>query len=172
LAAMNPQRDYGKPRLFVDRVFTLRGIGTVVTGTLTGGRFRRGQNIMVQRQKLQARIRSIQSHGVELDNAQPGMRTALNLSDVTIDQIKRGDLITDSDLLASSTLIARIERSSRLRGKDPAGHPLKNGSSAYLHHGTSRVAARVTSLETDKLEPGQKTTAHLKLASPIFAFAG
>src|SRR4029077_9584372 len=105
LAAMNPQRDYGKPRLFVDRVFTLRGIGTVVTGTLTGGRFRRGQNIMVQRQKLQARIRSIQSHGVELDNAQPGMRTALNLSDVTIDQIKRGDLITDSDLLASSTLI-------------------------------------------------------------------
>jgi selenocysteine-specific elongation factor len=172
LAAMNPQRDYGKPRLFVDRVFTLRGIGTVVTGTLTGGRFRRGQNIIVQPQKFQARIRSIQSHGIELDNAQPGMRTALNLSDVTIDQIKRGDLITDSDLLASSTLIARIERSSRLRGKHPAGHPLKNGSSAYLHHGTSRVAARVTSLETDKLEPGQKTSAHLKLASPIFAFAG
>jgi selenocysteine-specific elongation factor len=172
LAAMNPQRDYGKPRLFVDRVFTLRGIGTVVTGTLTGGRFRRGQNIIVQPQKFQARIRSIQSHGIELDNAQPGMRTALNLSDVTIDQIKRGDLITDSDLLASSTLIARTERSSRLRGKHPAGHPLKNGSSAYLHHGTSRVAARVTSLETDKLEPGQKTSAHLKLASPIFAFAG
>jgi len=172
LAGMHSQRDYGKPRLFVDRVFTLRGTGTVVTGTLTGGQFRRGQNIIVQPKRLEARIRSIQSHGIELDNAQPGMRTALNLSDVTIDQIKRGDVITDSDLPASSTLIARIERSSRLRVKDPASHPLRNGSSVYLHHGTSRVTAKVTSVESDRLERGQKTTAHLKLASPIFAFAG
>src|SRR5438105_8686856 len=131
LAAMHPQRDFGKPRLFIDRVFTLRGIGTVVTGTLTGGRFHRGQSIIVQPQKLPARIRSIQSHGVELDCAQPGMRTALNLPDVAIDQIKRGDVITDSDLLANSTLIAQMERSPRLRVKQPVGHSLKNGSSVY-----------------------------------------
>jgi selenocysteine-specific elongation factor len=172
LAVMNPQRDFGKPRLFIDRIFTLRGIGTVVTGTLNGGQFHRGQSIIVQPQKLQARIRSIQSHGVEIDCAQPGMRTALNLPDIALDQIKRGDVITDSDLVASLTLIAEIEKSPRLRIKEPAARPLKNGSSVYLHHGTLRVAARVTLLERNALAPGQKTIAHFKLASPIFAFAG
>ncbi len=172
LAVMHPQRDFGKPRLFIDRLFTLRGIGTVVTGTLTGGGFHRGQSIIVQPQKLKARTRSIQSHGVELDCAQPGMRTALNLPDVAIDQIKRGDVITDSDLVGSSTIVAQMERSTRLRVKQPAARPLKNGSSVYLHHGTLRVTARVTLVETKTLEPGEKTTARLKLASPIFAFFG
>ncbi len=172
LAALYPQRDFGKPRLFIDRAFTLRGIGTVATGTLTGGRFHRGQSVIVQPQKLPARIRSLQSHGAEIDCAQPGMRTALNLPDVAINQIKRGDMITDSDLVASSTIVARIERSPRLRAKDPAARPLKNGSSVYLHHGTLRVSARVTLVETKALEPGKKATARLKLASPIFAFVG
>jgi selenocysteine-specific elongation factor len=172
LAAMHPQRDFGKPRLFIDRAFTLRGIGTVATGTLTGGRFHRGQSVIVQPQKLPARIRSLQSHGAEIDCAQPGMRTALNLPDVAIDQIKRGDVITDSDLVASSTIVAQMERSPRLRAKDPAARPLKNGSSVYLHHGTLRVSARVTLVETKALEPGKKATARLKLASPIFAFVG
>jgi selenocysteine-specific elongation factor len=172
LADIHPQRDFGKPRLFVDRVFTLRGIGTVVTGTLTGGRFHRGQSIIVQPQKLPARIRSIQSHGIELDCAQPGMRTALNLTDVAIDQIKRGDVITDSDLVASSTIVAQMERSPRLSAKEPAARPLKNGSSVYLHHGTLRAPARVTLVETKTLEAGKKKTARLKLASPIFAFVG
>src|SRR5437773_3324389 len=112
------------------------------------------------------------SHGVEIDCAQPGMRTALNLPDVAIDQIKRGDVITDSDLVASSTIVAQVERSPRLRIKEPAARPLKNGSSVYLHHGTSRVAVKVALLEKGELEPGQKTIAHLKLASPIFAFVG
>lgn len=172
LAAMQPQCDFGKPRLFIDRIFTLRGIGTVVTGTLTGGQFHRGQNIIVQPQKLKARIRSIQSHGVEIERAQPGMRTALNLPDVAIGQIKRGDVITDSDLVASLSLIAEIEKSPRLRVNKRTARPLKNGSSVYLHHGTLRVAARVTLLERNVVAPGQKTIAHLKLASTIFAFAG
>ena len=172
LAALHPQRDFGKPRLFIDRAFTLRGIGTVATGTLTGGRFHRGQSVIVQPQKLPARIRSLQSHGAEIDCAQPGMRTALNLPDVAINQIKRGDMITDSDLVASSTIVAQMERSPRLRAKEPAARPLKNGSSVYLHHGTLRVSARVTLVETKALEPGKKATARLKLASPIFAFVG
>jgi selenocysteine-specific elongation factor len=172
LEAVRPQRDFGKPRLFVDRVFTLRGIGTVATGTLTGGRFHRGQSVIVQPQKLPARIRSLQSHGAEIDCAQPGMRTALNLPDVAIDQIKRGDVITDSDLVASATIVAQMERSPRLRAKEPAARPLKNGSSVYLHHGTLRVSARVTLVEAKTLEPGKEATARLKLASPIFAFVG
>jgi selenocysteine-specific elongation factor len=171
LAAMHSEPDFGKPRLFIDRAFTLRGIGTVVTGTLVGGQLHRGQSIVVQPQKLQARIRSIQNHGAEIDCAEPGMRTALNLPDIGMDQIKRGDVVTNSDLLASSALSAVIERSLRLGAKDPAARRLKNGASVYLHHGSSRVAARVSLLQGSALEPGQKSIAHLKLA-PIFAFAG
>jgi selenocysteine-specific elongation factor len=172
LATMPIQSDFGKPRLFVDRAFTLRGVGTVVTGTLTGGRFHRGQSISVQPQNLPARIRSIQSHGVEIDSALPGMRTALNLSDVPVDQVKRGDVITLSDFAPTSTLIAQIEKSPRLQAKSPAARPLKNGSSVYLHHGASRVTARIALLEKNGLELGQKRIAHLKLASPIIAFVG
>ena len=108
LARTEPQRDIRKPRLFIDRVFTLRGIGTVVTGTLTGGSLRRGQQIVVYPTNLETRIRSIQSHGHELEVAQPGMRTAINLPDLRVDQIKRGDALTLPDHGApTSTLIVR-----------------------------------------------------------------
>ena len=156
LAPMAPPRDYGKPRLFIDRVFTLRGIGTVVTGTLTGAELRSGQKIVVQPGNRETRIRSIQSHGQELELAQPGMRTAINLADVEVEQIQRGDVITIGDLgQASGRLLARLH----------LAQSLKTGSSVYLHHGTSRVAARILSLEKEGV-------ARLKLASPLFAFLG
>src|SRR6266403_150158 len=177
LATLPPQRDIGKARLFVDRAFTLRGIGTVVTGTLTGGKLRRGQNVIVQPQNFEARIRSIQSHGCELESAKPGMRTAINLPDVAIgagpEQVKRGDVITSVDLgRSSSTLDVLLEKSRRLDRKDPAARPLKNGSSVYVHHGTARFSAKIALLEECALEPGKEAIAQLKLASPIFAFLG
>jgi len=176
-ATMQAQPDFGKPRLFVDRAFTLHGIGTVVTGTLTGGQIRRGQNVVVQPQDFEARIRSIQSHRSELECAQPGMRTAINLPDVAIGdgpaQIKRGEVITAVDLgKSSASLIAILEKSSRPGRKDVAARPLKNGSSAYLHHGTSRLPAKINLLEERALEPGKQTIAQVKLESPIFAFLG
>ncbi|HUE62416.1 MAG TPA: selenocysteine-specific translation elongation factor [Chthoniobacterales bacterium] len=177
LSTMQPQRDLGKPRLFVDRAFTLHGIGTVVTGTLTGGQLHRGQSIVVQPQNFEARIRSIQSHGSELESAQPGMRTAINLPDVEIGdapgRIKRGDVISVVDLGRSSTsLIVLLEKSSRLDRKDVAARPLKNWASVYLHHGTSRFPAKIYLLEDRALEPGKQTIAQVKLESPIFAFLG
>ena len=177
LSGMQPQRDIGKPRLFIDRAFTLRGIGTVVTGTLTGGELRRGQKVVVQPQNLEVRIRSIQSHSCELESAKPGMRTAINLPDVAIgaspEQIKRGDVITFLDLgRSSSTLDVLLEKSRRLGRKDPGARPLKNGSSVYVHHGTARFSAKLALLEERALEPGKKAIAQLRLASPIFAFLG
>ena len=172
-ATLHPSRDYGKPRLFVDRVFTLRGIGTVVTGTLSGGQLRREQKIVVQPGNLHTRIRSVQSHGREVEVAEPGMRTAINLPDVSVEQIVRGNIVTITDFVpASSTLIALLEKSPRLLRENPGARPLKNGSSIYLHHGTSRTAAKVTFLKNRRLEPGKREIARLKLASPIFAFAG
>ena len=177
LSTTQPQRDLGKPRLFIDRAFTLHGIGTVVTGTLSNGQLRRGQNVIVQPQNFEARIRSIQSHGFELESAQPGMRTAINLPDVAIgdapEQIKRGDVITVVDLgKSSASLIVLLEKSSRLGRKDAAARPLKNGTSVHLHHGTSRFPAKINLLEDRALEPGKQTIAQVKLKSPIFAFLG
>jgi selenocysteine-specific elongation factor len=162
LATAQPRRDYGKPRLFIDRVFSLRGIGTIVTGTLTGGQLRRGQKIILQPGNFEARIRSIQSHGADREFTQPGMRTAINLPDIAIQQIRRGDVVTVVDLgEASSSLLVQLERSPRLN----LARPFKNGTSVYLHHGTSRVAARIAFL-------GKDGSALLKLAAPIFAFLG
>jgi selenocysteine-specific elongation factor len=173
LARTESQRDIRKPRLFIDRVFTLRGIGTVVTGTLTGGSLRRGQQIVVYPTNLETRIRSIQSHGQELEVAQPGMRTAVNLPDLRVDQIKRGDVVTlPGHGAPSSTLVVLVEKPSRPNGDKTVAHPLKNGSSIYVHHGASRVAARIRFRESGSLEAGKEKIAHLTLASPIFAFIG
>ena len=173
LAKTQPQLDVCKPRLFIDRVFTLRGIGTVVTGTLTGGSLRRGQQIVVYPSNLETRIRSIQSHGHERDVAQPGMRTAINLPDLRLDQVKRGDVVTlPGHGMPTSTLIVRVVRPSRLSCNKTVAHPLKNGLSTYVHHGTARVAARIRFRENGSLEVGKEKSAHLTLASPIFAFIG
>ena len=186
LSTMQPQRDVGKSRLFIDRAFVLRGIGAVVTGTLTGGRLHRGQAVVIQPQNFDARIRSIQTHGSEVEYAQPGMRTAINLPDVGIGdglgRIKRGDVITivdpsaslraSSGSGASATLVVLLEKSHRLKPKDPAARPLKNGTSVNLHHGTSRFPAKIYLLDSDALEPGKQMIAQLKPESPIFAFLG
>ena len=173
LAKIDPQRDISKPRLFIDRVFTLRGIGTVVTGTLTGGSLRRGQQIVVYPTNLETRIRSIQSHGHELEVAQPGMRTAINIPDLRVDQINRGDVVTlPGQGVPTSALIVHVEKLSRVNRDKTVGHPLKNGSSVYVHHGASRVAAKIRFRENGPLEVGKGKSAHLKFASPIFAFIG
>src|SRR5437867_1337761 len=136
--------------------------------------------------KIDARIRSIQSHGCELENAQPGMRTAISLPDVGIGdgpaRIKRGDVITVADPSASlrtnlgsgasPILAVLLEKSNRLKPKDPAARPLKNGTSVNLHHGTSRFPARIYLLDSDALEPGKQMIAQLQPESPIFAFLG
>jgi selenocysteine-specific elongation factor len=170
-------RDIGKPRLFVDRAFTLRGIGTVVTGTLTGGELRRSENIRVQPQNFHARIRSIQSHGRDVELAKPGTRTAINLPDVAVgtdaQSIQRGDVITIADVAAATaTLNVLLEKSSRLSREDSAARPLKNGTSVYVHHGTARVPAKILFLDDAALGCGEHAIAQLRLQSPILAFLG
>ena len=176
LSVRHAQRDIGKPRLFVDRAFTLHGIGTVVTGTLAGGILRCGQKIVIQPRNCAARIRSIQNHGRDAEVAMPGMRTALNLPDLKIGTgdgaIARGDAITTMDLEASSVLNVALVKSSRLGDREPAGRPLKHGTSIYLYHGTARVGAKIFLFENSALKPGETVLAQLRLESPVFAFVG
>jgi selenocysteine-specific elongation factor len=173
LAAMHPQRDFGKPRLFIDRVFTLRGIGTVVTGTLSGGSIRRNQDVVVEPRNISARVRSIQNHGRDVEIAYPGMRTAVNLPDLSIGKngIQRGDLITVHSLGSPHvTIDVLLERSSRLKRNSSAARPIKNGSSVQVHFGTRRIAAKITLFDQPALGAGQSAIARLRLDSPIVAF--
>src|SRR3989442_992711 len=133
LARAPPPRDIGKPRLPVDRVFTLRGIGTVVTGTLTGGEFRRGQAVVIQPLGKTARIRGLQNHNRDVEVGEPGTRAALNLPDVEGSAaqtgIARGDVVTLSEFgKGSDTMDVLLEKSVRLvGGRTGAALPLKDG---------------------------------------------
>jgi selenocysteine-specific elongation factor len=175
LALTSPQRDIDKPRLFVDRAFSLHGIGTVVTGTLSGGTFRRGQTAVVQPQNSKTRIRSLQHHGRDAEMAPPGMRTAMNLPDLVVgssaDAIKRGDVVTIEGVEPTFTFDVLVEKSARLTQKQPAALPLKNGASIYVHHGTTRIATNVVFLDCDALACGE-AIAQLRLESPTLAFIG
>ncbi len=170
LSSLTPQRDLGKPRLFVDRAFSLRGIGTVVTGTLTGGKLTRGQTVILQPQNVSTRVRTIQSHNREQNEVGPGTRVALNLPDIENDVVKRGDVVTILELgQPVSTIDVVIGRSRRLPVKTRA---IKNSSLVSLHHGATRVAARVIFAAQKNLGPGEDALAQLRLESPIFAFIG
>ncbi len=174
-ATMQTQRDFGKPRLFVDRVFMLRGIGTVVTGTLSGGSIRRDQDVVVQPRNISARVRSVQNHGRDIEMAQPGMRTAMNLPDVSIGEngIQRGDLVTTEDLGSPTAIFdVLVERLPRLKRNSPAARPIKNGSAVQVHFGTSRTAAKITLFDGPAVGPGQSAIAQLRFDSPILAFVG
>ena len=169
LAALPVPRDIGKARLFVDRTFTLHGIGTVVTGTLADGSLRAGDTVFVQSGNISARVRSLQTHGRDVDFIQQGTRTAINLPDLQIGiDVKRGDVIASQPFEPTSTLTVLLTRSARLQ----RATPIKSGTSAYLHHGTARVPAKVILAEADSLGTGENAVAQLRLDAPLFAFVG
>jgi selenocysteine-specific elongation factor len=178
----DPSRNLGRPRLHVDRAFSLRGIGTVVTGTLTGGNFRRGDAVRVQPFGAEVRIRNLQSFNEDVDCAVPGTRAAVNLPNLGVRRsipggavdIGRGDVIVlpiSGD--PSRTLDVRLivsPRKSRLSGTDDGS--VKSGSQVRLHYGTSHALARIILYHRRQVAVGESGFAQLRLAVPMFAFAG
>ena len=161
-----PPRDVGKPRLPVDRAFALRGVGTVVTGTLSGGTLSRGQSVVVQPGTAAGKVRSVQSHNRDVQTAVPGSRVALNVPELA--GVERGAVVTLAALGdPSDTLDVWLTRSARAEG-----NPLPHAARVFVHHGTAAVAGRVYLLDRTPLEPGQAGLAQLRLASPVYAWAG
>ncbi|HEY7266695.1 MAG TPA: selenocysteine-specific translation elongation factor [Solirubrobacterales bacterium] len=146
------------PVLHVDRVFTLRGIGTVVTGTLWSGSLAAGQIVEVLPDGAELRVRSVQVHDRPVDRAERGQRVALNLVGPERDRIERGDVISSpgSGLRPSYRLDVRLS---------PAFHAEDRTRRVQVHHGTRRAAARVVPLDEGDL-------AQLRLESPLIARAG
>ena len=168
LSRTPPPRDNGKPRLPVDRVFTLTGTGTVVTGTLSGGILRRSQSVVIQPSGKAARVRRLQSHGLDVDAAGPGSRTALNLADVDAhDGVHRGDVVTIPGLGRPNDIVdVLLEISAR------AERPLKDSLRVRVHHGSGNVAAHVALATGKELAVGARTIAQFRLELPAFMFTG
>src|SRR5438876_1244816 len=171
-----PQRDIGKPRLAVDRAFILRGIGTIVTGTLVGGRLRRGQTVVVQPAKILARIRAIQNHNREVEEIGPGTRTALSLPDVAVAREKntpgvwRGDVIALSEFGDASAIAdVMLSRSPRLSTKTRS---IKHGATVRVHHASANFGARVFFQTSEELRAGETAIAQIRFEAPVFVFAG
>jgi selenocysteine-specific elongation factor len=156
----------GPGRLHVDRSFTLKGIGTVVTGTLWTGALEAGQEVRIEPSGRTARIRSVQVHDHPVERAAAGQRVALNLAGADRDQVARGDVVTTGPALAPTYL---IDCAVQLAA---AARPLRRGMRVHLYHGTREAPARVTPLAGEALEPGTAGFAQLRLERPIVPLAG
>ncbi|MEM9282527.1 MAG: selenocysteine-specific translation elongation factor [Verrucomicrobiota bacterium] len=175
-------RSIGKPRLPVDRAFSLKGVGTVVTGTLTEGEVAVGMELVVQPGGTEASVRSAQSHGSKAEVVPPGTRTALNLTGVSLreargavrDGIGRGDVLVKKGLGEAVNVIdVRVSKSDReIRGMKQSKRPLRTGRQVMFHHGSSGMPARIHFLGQRSLSPGETVAAELRFNEPVYVFVG
>ncbi len=149
-------------RLPVDRVFTIKGFGTVVTGTAISGRVRVGDLVEIYPPQFKARVRNIQMHDENVEEAVAGSRTAINLQGIDKLDIERGMVVaTPEALLASPRLDARLDI------LPSAGRPLKNRREIRLHTGTSEELATIILLSQDELAPGESGLVQFRLTTPL-----
>jgi selenocysteine-specific elongation factor len=153
-------------RLPIDRAFSIRGFGTVLTGTLTSGQIQKDQEIELIPGGLRAKVRGLQVHGKMTNQAVAGQRTAVNLQGVDLAQVERGMVVTVPNTFRS-TQILDVHLSLL-----PGAKPLKNLVKVRFHQGTLEVLARVALMGREILEPGESAYAQLRLDAPVFCLHG
>jgi selenocysteine-specific elongation factor len=162
LAELPSRPDYGTPRLPIDRVFTMSGFGTVVTGTLTGGALRVGDEVELFPDSIAARVRGLQSYKQSVTLAYPGSRVAVNLSGVDKQRVTRGAVLALPDSLHSSTLV-----DVWLRYLNDAPRPLLHNAEVKVFAGTTECSAHVRLLNDEQIAPGQDAWVQLRLDRPL-----
>jgi selenocysteine-specific elongation factor len=167
LGAAPPRRDLGRPRLPIDRAFTMTGFGTVVTGTLVDGSFGVGDEIELVPGGLRGRIRGLQTHRRAIDVARPGSRVAANLTGIEKEAIDRGMVLVHPGTFAATSAIG--VHLALLR--DVSG-PLEHDDTVRVHAGTAEAIARVSVLEGGPIAPGDRAWVQLRLATPIAVAVG
>ena len=156
------RQDLGRPRLPIDRCFTISGFGTVVTGTLIDGTLTVGQEVELAGSGQRARVRGLQSHKTKVDSTNPGVRLAVNLSGLSKDEVERGEILTIPGWLKPTR---RLD--ARLRMVKNAPNPLKHNQGVTFHLFTSESSARVRLLDADRLVAGQEGWVQLLLNDPL-----
>jgi selenocysteine-specific elongation factor len=168
LAAAVPARGTDQlARLPIDRVFTIKGFGTVVTGTLAAGTLAVDDRVEVFPRGLVAKVRGLQVHGQAVERAAAGQRTAVNLQGLERAAVERGDVIGHAGTLAATTLVDVV-----LEMLPDGARPLETRDRVRVHTGTSEIMARALLLEGSELAPGQRGFARLRLEAPVVALAG
>ena len=167
LDTAEPKRDLGRPRLPIDRIFSIVGFGTVVTGTLIDGRLAVGDEVQILPGDLRARIRGLQTHKAKVQEALPGSRVAMNLSGVATEDLRRGQVATRPGWLEPTVLL-----DARLRLLSRAPWPLKHNSEVEFYTGSARVGGNVRVLDGEQLAPGQTTWVQFRLAEPVAVVRG
>ena len=177
-----PHLDLGKPRLPIDRCFSVKGMGTVVTGTLIGAPLTSEQSVCIQPGNILSKIRSIQHHHGQQTSAAPGMRTALNLPgtllrkghEFTQSSIGRGQVVTLSKVGQSTDYFdAIVARSERLnKPGNPMTGPLKSGTRIRVHLGSDNIPGRIDFPNHEPLNTGASMPARIRLERPLFALEG
>jgi len=153
-------------RLPIDRVFTIRGFGTVVTGTLVSGRIAKEGELEVFPAGKRVRVRGVQVHGKPAEEASAGQRTALNLAGIATDELARGMTIAPPATFRSTS---RMDVSLSLL---PSAKPLKDRARVHFHAYTSETIATISLYGSKEIPPGQSTFAHLRLAEPVLLLPG
>jgi len=167
LAAEVPAKDAAAVfRLPIDRVFTMRGFGTVVTGTLISGTVHKEQEVEVHPAGKRLRVRGVQVHGKQADEAIAGQRTALNLPGIETTELARGMMLTPPQMF---TPVTRLGVQLDLL---PSSKPLRQYARVHLHAFTAETIAQVTLLGGKQLLPGESGFARLKLDRPVLLFPG
>ncbi|MFQ5885836.1 MAG: selenocysteine-specific translation elongation factor [Anaerolineae bacterium] len=161
LSQTPPRRERGRPRLPIDRAFTLAGFGTVVTGTLIDGRLRVGQEVEILPQGLKSRIRGLQTHKEKIEVAVPGSRVAINLVGVGKDELRRGDVVSSPGWLEPTRLV-----DVRLRMLGSAPKPLRHNISVDFYSGAAQIAAKARVLGAKAIEPAEEGWVQLVLTRP------
>lgn len=162
-----PRSDLGRPRLPIDRVFTIAGFGTVVTGTLIDGDLQVGQEVEVLPQGLTARVRGLQTHKEKIERAIPGSRVAINLTGVSKDEVQRGDVVTIPGWLKPTKLV-----DVRLRHLASARRPLRHNAPLKFFSGSAEVMARARLLDSEAIPPGGEGWVQLRLTEPVALVRG
>jgi selenocysteine-specific elongation factor len=162
LDTTEPRPDLGRPRLPIDRIFSIVGAGTVVTGTLIDGALSVGQEVEIVPSRLKSRIRGLQTHKAKIDTASPGSRVAANLVGIATAQLNRGDVVTRPGWFQSAALLTvKLKLISYLK------RPLRHGAEVSFHSLAAETMAKVRLLEVDELRPGDSTWAQLSLERPL-----
>jgi selenocysteine-specific elongation factor len=162
LDSMPPRVDYKHPRLPIDRVFTISGFGTVVTGTLLGGALRVGDEVEVQPGGLRGRVRGLQSYKQPVERAEPGSRTAVNISGLDRKSLARGQVLSHPGLMQAGEWV-----DVRFRHLPDVGRPLKHDAQVKFFVGAAESLAQVRLLNDEMLAPGQESWLQLRLEHAV-----
>ena len=156
------RRDLGRPRLPVDRCFSVTGFGTVVTGTLIDGALAAGQEVELAVSGRRGRIRGLQSHKTKVEQTQPGVRLAVNISGLSRAEVLRGEILTTPGWLRPTR---RLD--ARLRMVKGAPHALRHNEGVTFHLFTGEATARVRLLDADRLAPGAEGWVQVLMNTPL-----